>query len=99
MNSDFGSECVQNFEQLTDELEMLEDQLATKLKIRRQTARRTLLAMSRAGSLHEDDTVERWQEAYSVYTDWLRWDMRNRPPPPRIDETEQGAAEAALAVL
>ncbi len=100
MTLDVQPENIQSFEQLTLELEMFEYRLASKLQIRPQTARRTLLTMGRAGTLdEEDELVERWQEAYAVYTDCLRWEYRNRPPPPCIEETEPRAADAALAVL
>ena len=105
---DLDAEAFETFEDVKEQLEEVERELAKKLGVRRYV-RRTLLALDRANQLDEDDDekVVRWHELYSRYVAWIRADGVGEPPclweesPPhhRGEESAQRAAEAALAAL
>ena len=101
VDDELDAGCVQTFDDLKDELEKVEDDLARALNLNRRRTRRELLALDARNELVENELVARWHELYTVYLDWLRWEERNHPPPPpQIEERkEQRAAEAALAVF
>ena len=99
--SDFlnDSECFETFEDIKEQIEEVERQLADRFKIRRHI-RRALIALDRANKLEEDELVARWHELYSNYADWTRSDTWDEPRPTIVnEESEERAAEAALAAL
>jgi len=76
MGGDFDQECVQTFEQVKEELERLESELALHHNLRGRSIRGQLFALDRRGQLGEDARVARWHEIYSVFTDWLEWQRK-----------------------
>lgn len=103
--NDLAPECFETFEDVKEELEAVERELARRLKLRRPI-RRTLIALDRANKLDEDELVARWHELYSSYADWARSDAWEEPPlaneadePLASKRSEDRAAQAALAAF
>lgn len=104
MTSDFEG-CVMTFDQVKEELEEIERNLARRQGIKRQV-RRTLIEQIRNGTLVEDELVAQWHDAYSSYLEWTRAENWGDPPPlyeltpPPGDEPEkQEAAQAASSLF
>ena len=101
MKGDLDEDCIQTFEQVKEDLEQVEDQLARQLNLRSRQIRRELCALAQQEKLVEDELAERWLELYTIYVDWLKREARKEqdehPPPLACEEREQGAASAALS--
>jgi hypothetical protein len=101
---DSNDECVPTFDQVREELELIERKLAERYHLRKQV-RRKLLEMHMASELDDDDLAMNWREAYSLYLDWAdEWTEREPeqkavPPPKAQEDKPQEAADAASLLL
>jgi hypothetical protein len=93
---DLDLDCVQTFEQVTEDLAEVETKLGARLGLRKQFVRRELIALDKQGRLVEDELVAHWHELYASYMDWTRSDTWDDPGPESVDQAK-GAAEAALS--
>ena len=90
--------CFDSFDDIKQQLEEVESALASRLKIRRHV-RRELLLRDRANKLGENELIARWHELYSSYAWWLKSEAWAEPPPVDDCESDEGAANAALAAF
>lgn len=70
MHADIDKDCVQTFEQLSEELKEVEQKLAEKLKLSNKNIRSQLFALDSENELIEDELVSLWHELYAVYITW-----------------------------
>lgn len=98
--SDLEHDCSKTFDQIRDDLERIEMELAQRFQIRRNI-RRTLMAMDIRGDLLEDRLVADWHEAHSIYSDWVEMlaEESSRAPSEREPAYGQGVQEAAKAAF
>lgn len=82
LNLNDFADCFETYDQVKDELETTERELAGVLGVSFREVRRVLLIRTRKGDLKETEQVRRWEERYAAYRSWTdqtRWDE----PPPR----------------
>jgi hypothetical protein len=60
-------DCIVTFEQVRDQLEAVEKQLAHRLGLQSPEVRRELIARDQRNELFEDELVAEWHDLYSSY--------------------------------
>ncbi len=79
-NLDIPQECIETFEDIKQQLEAVELKLAKRFNIlttkSSEHIRSTLIKMSRANELVEDELVRDWHDLYASYQDWIKYDHR-----------------------